>query len=307
MRPHPIDLDFILTDSFLVKKIDSPYFINSYHFHKDYELVLVLKSTGKRIIGDHIENFKEGDLIFVGPTLPHAWFNDKEYYESKNLVAQSIVVYLKNAWLMNQVLGLPQTNKLKKLLEISKWGIKIKGKARKIITDILLKTDQSDGLKKSIDIFTILYELTEINDYELLASGNYVNTNDENEFYRINQVYEYVMKNFSMPIKLSEVSEIAHMSVSAFCKYFKMHTQKNLSMFVNEVRVSHACKLLQKKEYSISQVCFGSGFQSMTNFNKFFKKIMKKSPLEYRNEFLSNEFILNLDTEKNVVNVVTHL
>jgi AraC-like DNA-binding protein len=285
MKALLINLDYTLADSFLVKEIVTPYFKNSWHFHNDYELVLVQESTGKRVIGDHIENFRKGDLIFVGPNLPHAWFNDNEYYEGREeLNARSIVTYFRKSWLEKDVLKLPQSSKISKLLENGHRGIKIKGKAKTRITELLIKINQSEGLKKVVDIFSILYELSENEDYELLTSIDYINSYNENETQRINQVYEYVMQNFSMQIRLEEAAEIANMSTNAFCRYFKAHTQKNFSQFVNEIRIAHACKLLQKRDFSISQISYESGFQSMTNFNKFFRKIMLKSPLEYRKE-----------------------
>lgn len=285
MKALLINLDYTLSDSFLVKEIVTPFFKNTRHFHQDYELVLVLESTGKRVIGDHIENFRKGDLVFVGPNLPHAWFNDNEYYEgNENLKARSIVTYFKKSWLEKDVLKLPQSSKISKLLENGHRGIKIKGRARARITELLMHIHESEGLKKVVDIFAILHELAENKDFELLTSIDYLNSYNENETQRINQVYEYVLKNFAGQIKLEEAAEIANMSTNAFCRYFKAHTQKNFSQFVNEIRIAHACKLLQKRDFTISQISYESGFQSMTNFNKFFRKIMMKSPLEYRKE-----------------------
>src|SRR5690606_36207264 len=94
-------------------------------------------------------------------------------------------------------------------------------------------------------------------------------------------------KNFTAEIKLETVADIAHMSPNAFRRYFKSRTQKTFSLFVNEIRVGHACTLLQSDDFTVSQICYASGFQSMTNFTKFFKRFMKKSPLQYRKELKS--------------------
>ena len=222
-------------------------------------------------------------MVFFGPGLTHAWFNDLEYYtETDNLTARSIVTYFKASWLQEQVTALPYSEKFEKALLNAKRGMKITGSAHTRIASILNHFHQSSGLRKTIDILTILHELAENEEYELLAGVNYVNQASANEAQRINQVYEYVMKNFSHPIKLDEVANIANMSPNAFCRYFKSQTQKNFSHFVNEIRIGHARKLLQKKDLTISRICYESGFQSMTNFNKFFKRHTKKSPLEYR-------------------------
>lgn len=285
MKPQLIDLDYALIDTYFVKELDVPYFINTHHFHRDYEIVFVKESTGKRIVGDHVEAFGEGDLVLVGPDLPHAWFNDKEYYEDhKELVAKSVVIYLKKNWLEKEVLRLPQTGRLKKLLENAYRGIKFTGKSRLQIAQIVSQIYEAEGLQKSVNLFTILCEMSESKDYQLLATSNYINNYNGNEAARLNQVYEYVMRNFSSEITLEAAADVANMTANAFSRYFKKHTQKNFSHFVNEIRVGHACRLLQKKDLNIAQVCYESGFQSITNFNKFFKRLTGKSPLEYRKQ-----------------------
>lgn len=287
MKPQLIDLDYALIDTYFVKELDVPYFINTHHFHRDYEIVLVRESTGKRIVGDHVEAFNEGDLVLVGPDLPHAWFNDKEYYEArKDLAAKSVVIYLKKTWLEKELLRLPQTGRLKKLFENAYRGIKFTGKSRQQIAQTVSRIYEAEGLQKSIDLLTILYEMSEDKDYQLLATPNYLNNYNEHEVARVNQVYEYVMRNFSTEITLEAAADVANMTANAFSRYFKKQTLKNFSHFVNEIRVGHACRLLQKKDLSIAQVCYESGFQSITNFNKFFKRHTGKSPLEYRKQIL---------------------
>lgn len=282
MKARLINLDYTLSDSFMIKEIVAPYFKNSRHFHHDYELVLVIEGTGKRVIGDHIEDFQNGDLVFVGPNLPHAWFNGNDFYEGANLQARSTVTYFKKSWLEKEVVQLSGSTNMVRLLENAHRGIKIMGNTKTQITEKLLTCTQSVGLLKVIDLFSILHLMAETDEFELLTSINYLGTSDKNDGQRIRQVHEYVTKNFSTPIRLEEVAALANMSTNAFSRYFKVHTQKNFSQFVNEIRIAHACKLLQQKDLPISQISYESGYQSITNFNKFFRKIMLKSPLEYR-------------------------
>lgn len=287
MKPQLIDLDYALIETFIVKELDVPYFINTHHFHKDYEIVFVLESTGKRLVGDHVEAFSAGDLVLVGPDLPHAWFNDKEYYEGcEEFLARSVVIYLKKTWLEKEVLRLPKTGRLKKLLESALRGIKFTGASRLLIGQIASRISRAEGLQKSIDLLSILCEMSESKEYHLLASPNYLLNYNEHETARLNQVYEYVMRNFTSEITLEAAADVANMTANAFSRYFKKQTQKNFSNFVNEIRVGHACKLLQKKDLNITQVCYESGFLSITNFNKFFKRLTGKSPLEYRKQII---------------------
>lgn len=285
MKPLLIDLDYSIIDSFMIKEMSVPYFTNTHHFHKDFEIVYVKKSNGKRVIGDHIGNFCEGDIVFVGPDLPHAWFNESTYYEERDeFKAESVVIYLKKSWLYSTILPLPQTNKLKKLLENAHRGVFVFGNTGRAIGNILSNLIHTKGLKQTIDLLQVLHLMSESQEVELLASVNYLNTHSETETARLNQVYEYIMRNFSSEINLVDAANVANMTANAFSRYFKKQTQKNFSQFVNEIRIGHACQLLHKKDMSISQVCYESGYQSITNFNKFFKRITGKSPVEYRKE-----------------------
>lgn len=287
MKPQLVHLDFAFTGVFMMKELKMPYFINTHHFHDDYELVCVLESAGKRIIGNDMGTFEKGDMVLVGPKLPHAWFNDSEYYENKGLLAKSIVTYFKKSWMEREIPEMIEGHKFKEMLERASRGIKINGGASRRITNLLLDAIHSPPLLKGANIFVILHELSETGEYELLTDGSYNNPFSHNEAVRINQVYEFVMKNFTAEIKLETVADIAHMSPNAFSRYFKSRTQKTFSLFVNEIRVGHACTLLQGDDFTVSQICYASGFQSMTNFTKFFKRFMKKSPLQYRKELKS--------------------
>lgn len=183
---------------------------------------------------------------------------------------------------------LTEGNKFKEMLDQAPKGIKINGAANQRITGLLTDAINSPALLKASNIFAILYELSETTEFELLTDGSYKNPFGQNEATRINQVYEYIMKNFTAEIKLETVADIAHMSPNAFSRYFKSRTHKTFSLFVNEIRIGHACKLLQGDDFTISQVCYASGFQSMTNFTKFFKRFMKKSPLQYRKDLVTS-------------------
>lgn len=284
MKPQLISLDYTFTGSFMIKEICAPYFINNHHYHNDYELVLVLESSGKRIIGNHVGNFKKGDIVLVGPRLSHAWFNDREYYDEKGLLAQSIVTYFKKNWLEQQVVELSGGSKFKDMLERAQRGIKINGEANERITRLLTGAIDAPELLKASRMLAVLHELAETTEYELFTDESFSNSVGQHEAARINQVYEYIMKNFATEIKLETVAGVANMSPNAFSRYFKSRTQKTFSLFVNEVRIGHACKLLQRDDFSVSQVCYAAGFQSMTNFTKFFKRLMKKSPLQYRKD-----------------------
>src|SRR5690606_19522537 len=133
MKPQLINLDFVMKRDFMMKAITAPYFVNTHHFHDDYELVYVVKSSGKRIIGNSVGNFKKHDMVLVSPHLPHAWFNDREYYDNDELKAKSIVTYFRKDWLEKQLFDRTHDKKFKTMLDNASRGIRITGKTNRRI------------------------------------------------------------------------------------------------------------------------------------------------------------------------------
>jgi AraC-like DNA-binding protein len=171
------------------------------------------------------------------------------------------------------------------LLSQFKRGIKIEGRTHDVVQNLLLKLRNADGLKSFTILFQILFEISKSKDYSCLASTRYSNTYDENDIKRINDVYKYVMENFTEVISLDSVSSIAYMTPSAFCKYFKNKTNKTFTHFVNEIRINYACELLMNKNLDISQISIQCGFNNFTSFNKNFKYFTKTTPSTYRTKF----------------------
>jgi AraC-like DNA-binding protein len=110
-------------------------------------------------------------------------------------------------------------------------------------------------------------------------------TQTDTKFNRIDKVFEYVSGHFRSGIDLTATADLVHMTPSAFCHYFKKYTKKTFTQYVNEVRVGYACKLLMETGMNVSEVCYQSGYNSLSRFNKCFKKIMKRTPLNYRKQF----------------------
>ncbi len=283
MKPILIDKKSVLKDSIDIKNVDLPYLDTPLHFHNAYEMVFVKKSNGRRIVGDKIENFTDGDLVLMGPDLPHVWYNEKEYYsENSTLKVEAIVVYFHPDWLTENILKSADLNKVRSLLESMSRGIKVVGKTKKKVVKKILKLTKSQGLKKIICILSILELLSDSDEYECLASEGYINSYNQKDVKRIDKVYQYVMNNYKEKITLDDAAKIACMTPTAFCKYFRLRTQKTFTSFVNEIRIGAACKLLCDDSKSISDVCYECGFNNFTHFNRNFKVLTKMNPSEFR-------------------------
>lgn len=274
-----------LESSFVIQEFRQPYFNIPWHFHPEFELVLILKSEGKRFIGDNIQNFGIGDLVLVGSDLPHWYRNDAIYYENnKDLEAASIVIHFKMDFLGDSFFSKPEARGVKRLLQESVMGLEIHGNAReqasKMIKDMLYLNDM-DKLLQFLSILNILSKSQEYITLSNPVSVGIVAKDSE----RINAIYEYVMRNFKNDISIQDASEIIHMCPAAFCRYFKKRTRKTFSYFLNEIKIGHACKMLIEKDLSIAEICYACGYNNISYFNRQFKYIKKITPQGYKQEY----------------------
>ncbi|WP_316837935.1 AraC family transcriptional regulator [Pedobacter nutrimenti] len=283
MQPLLIETKTVLQHSIFIKEVHVKNLNNPLHFHNEYEMVLINASSGRRIVGDSIEDFSAGDLVLMGPNLPHVMYNDKEYYDpASDREVKAIVTYFRLDWLNEEFINSNEVTRFNELLKDINRGIRVYGRSQKQVVRLLNKLLQSTGLKRIINLLHILNLLSETKEYKCLASVGYSNPHNQKDVQRINRVYNYIMNNFAEEITLKNASMLANMTISAFCKYFKAQTQKTFTQFVNEVRIGYACKLLCNDSLSISQVCFQSGFNNLTNFNRNFKHYTKVSPSDFK-------------------------
>ena len=153
----------------ILKFIDSPW-----HYHPEFELTYIIKSTGRRIIGDSIESFKAGDMVLSGPNLPHVWLNDKKYYQKKSKQkAEVFVLHFNNEWFYPAFFDIPEASAINNLLTKSERGLKIKEPLRMKIIDDLFKIKDSKGFDRVINFLTILNKISQSNEYEYLASETF--------------------------------------------------------------------------------------------------------------------------------------
>lgn len=283
MKPAVQKSPISANQAFEIKFLKEPHFDSNWHFHSEYQLFIVLKGTGTRFIGDHVKPFKEGDLVFTGPDLPHLWRSDAEYFAGDpDLWTEGLVIYFQEDFLGDQFLHKNEMYWIRQLFLKARQGMEITGgtsdKIKKQMYDLLRLSE----FERVLALLSILNELSHTSDYILLSSEGYTNTLKEADTERMNKVHTYVMKNFQERITLDEVAAIANMTPTSFSRYFKIHANKTFSEFLTEIRIGYSCKLLIEKKMNISQACYESGFQTLSNFNRQFKTVTKHSPLEYK-------------------------
>ena len=286
MKPQLLKVQNGHGHSFSVRQDLVPYVNNRWHYHSEVELIHFKKGEGTQFIGDNIKRFKSGDVVIVGSNLPHYWrFDDKYFTEDTQENADVRVVHFAENFWGENFLYLPENNNLKTVLEKAKRGLQIMGKPRQVVAELLGQLVSSNGSKRIILLIEALSSISDCKQLSSLSSMGFKPDFVEAENDRINAIYEYSVKNFKEKIKLEKIAEVANISPNSFCRYFKSHTGKTYSLFLIELRVGHACKLLIENKQCIKRLCYESGFNNFTSFYKYFKIITGKSPLSFQNEF----------------------
>ncbi|WP_100074142.1 AraC family transcriptional regulator [Chryseobacterium camelliae] len=255
-----------------------------WHYHPEVELIYVCKGSGKRQIGSNISYFSDGDLVLIGSNLPHCGLTNENTNNEYEMVIQ-----FKPDFLGEAIWETPEMQRIVSLLEKSKAGIVFGDHIKKEIGEKILDMHESSSLDRLIRFLGILDELALTQDFRILNAGKYYLQTQVEDNDRINVIFNYVKDHFREQMTLEEIADLANMKVPSFCRYFKKITNKTFTQFVNEYRITHSLKLLAEQPLSITEVCFESGFNNFSYFNKTFKEYVKKSPSQYRKEF--NYFI----------------
>jgi AraC-like DNA-binding protein len=272
-------------ESFVVQAFDLPYFATPWHYHPELELVLVVRSQGKRFIGNSVTDFQEGDLTLLGPCLPHLYKNPVCYYDDDPAYrAQSIVIHFSESSLGGDLLCLPQARTIRQLLKLSSQGIDITGQTRKTVTEKMYQLLEVKGMQRLILLLDILDRLSCCDEYTLASDPGIVgrNTLDTD---RLDKVFQYTLQNYEKDIRLEDVAGLDFMTRTSFCRWFQEKTKKTFFTFLNNLRLNQAGKLLIETDLSVSAITYDTGFNNLSNFNRQFKAKFMQSPKAYRQTF----------------------
>lgn len=277
-------LEDLQREVFAIRITDLPYFSTEFHFHNECQINYIIESEGKRIIGDNVETFKSDELTLLGPDLPHVWYSDKQLSgkRKKGNHARSMTLFFNPDKLLEALSHFGPVKRIESLLKKASRGMKFSGHTKLQLKQLMMDMMEQSELTRLITFIKMLGLISTTKEFEFLASDGYINTYQAKDNDRIDKVFKYVLNNFSDEIKLDYVAKLANMNKQAFCRYFKTRTQKTFVQFVNEVRVGHACKLITNGKNQIASLAYDCGFNSLSNFNRFFKEVKGVTPREYR-------------------------
>lgn len=274
------------TKMLVVKQLKELHFDPNLHLHPEYQLFLVVKGRGTRFIGDNIKAFKPGDLVFTGPNLPHMWRDDHSTEDNKKSTIRGIVIYFPENFLGDVIHVKDEMEKIRHLFDKAARGLEIHGKTNRLVGKMMQELLHEKGISSIILLLKILNTIAESSEYTPITHINYLPVNNKVETDRMNKIYHYLMQNFRQKVSLAEIADLINMTETSFSRYFKSRVNKSFSDFLKELRIDYARKLLNENKISINQVSYDAGYTTLSNFNKQFKDVTGKTPLQYRNEYI---------------------
>lgn len=254
-----------------------------WHFHPEFELVLNLKSYGTRIIGDSVELFDKYDMTLISGNVPHSW----NHYRHEGGVPphHALVLHFSRASLGEELLSQHEMSSLRELLANASRGIAFSESDAREAEPYLDAMTRSIGMAKMSAFFSLMNILCNSDKKRLLCSESYKPATDQRGSVRMNDVYDFIRKNYGATITLKDAAGVARMSPFAFSRYFKKNCGAGLIEYINQVRSNRACYLLRETDNHVYEIAMECGFQSISNFNRQFRKYNSLSPLEYRLQF----------------------
>ncbi len=258
-----------------------PHLYNHLHQHPEIQVTLISQSSGTLIAGDYVGRFEAGDVFVIGSNQPHVFRNDAIYFKKKKM-AESITLFFDENTLGKEFWLQAELASLQPFFNNSQFGYRVQGNKQREMQSLLLSLKKAHGLKKLSLFIQLLHLLSSEKELAPLSKTHPQRTIKSFDGSRLNRIIAYTFKESQRNLMLAEIAGVANMTVEAFCKYFKTRTGKTYISFLNEIRISNACKYLLLEDKTITEICYESGFSNLSNFNRVFKKITGNTPKEYR-------------------------
>lgn len=272
-------LPLLESTSFVARTYRTPNFEVGWHQHVELELILFTEGSGLSFVGNHVGEFETGDVYFLGSSLPHTFQK-----MDPDLLTSAIVVQFLPGLFGAELFDLPECRLIKKLLDRSRFGLKLGAEVRAVVGPLIRELEFAVGFERVLLLWRCLDVLSR-GDGAVVVSTLEPRALNRKDQLCIDRVFQFTIDNFKERVSLSEVAGIACMSVTSFCNYFKRSTKKTYVDFLNEVRIGYACNLLMESDKPVLQVSYESGYNTMANFHKQFLKVKGVTPLQYRKWF----------------------
>jgi AraC-like DNA-binding protein len=269
--------------SFICRRRTDPRFGFYWHVHPEVELTFIVRSRGRRFVGDSIEPYEDGDLVLLGSNLPHTWDSDPR----RRGPHEAVFCQFSESFLGAEFLRSPEMAPARRLLDRAARGLRFTGRTQRAVARRMEGMDRLRGLARLAALLEVLDELARSRDVRPLSSREFVP--ERGDAGRIDRVLRVLNDRCTGRITLAEAAAAAHLSVPAFSRFFRRKTGRTLVAYLNELRTGLACRELVESDRSISDIAFDCGFNNLSNFNRRFLELKGMAPRAFRGQFQSRE------------------
>lgn len=260
-------------ESLACREFRTVRFTMPWHFHPECELTLIVRGRGMRYVGDSIARFADGDLVFLGPNLPHYWWKDAD----DRRTAHSIVIQFGK-----ELFDVPEAAAIRQLIARSMRGVVLTGRLRQEVATGMKHLVSSQGWGRYCELLGLLGRIAGARPSQSLASAGFAPDLDAQDARRLTAVCRYVNDSFADQISQPHAASLAGFSAPAFSRFFHKRMGKTFEAYVTEVRVGHACRRLIEEDATVAEIAFASGFNNLSNFNRHFLALKGMTPRDYR-------------------------
>ena len=280
MKPDLEVVDVLQHESFRAWGHGYPFRTVRWHFHPEYEIQLITETSGQYFVGDYVGRFEPGNLVFMGPNLPHNWVS--ELAEGVVVERRNLILQFSSSFLNERMLAFPELRCLEKTIQDSRRGILFSAETGHAIRPYMEELLTATGAKRLSLFLSVLDAIQQDKGAKLLASPRFTSDPSSYMSSTINQVLSYIDQNLASDLRESDVADLAGQSVTTFSRYFRKHTGLSFVQHVNALRINRACELLVDTGLSVTDICFRVGYNNVSNFNRHFLSQKGVPPSRFR-------------------------
>ncbi|RIV23437.1 AraC family transcriptional regulator [Fibrisoma montanum] len=247
-----------------------------WHYHPEYEIVYIEGASGTRHVGDHISRYDGSDLVFIGPNIPHLNFDYGVRTDHRKVVVQ-----LKENFLGEVFWQAPEFAAITELFERARSGVSFHGRTKAEVGAKLHQLADLPPFERIMTLLSIFQQLATSDECTPLYGKPVAGAYNLKEQQRLKRVHQFVAEQYTRKIDIPEVAELASLTEAAFCRYFKRMTRLTFTQFLNQYRINQAQKLLLT-DHTVSEACFACGFESLSYFNRIFRRVTGENPLQFK-------------------------
>lgn len=255
-------------------------------YNDNCELLFISEGTGQRIVGDTMKRFQPGDLVFLGSRLPNIWVSDPIKLDpGSDRQVESIYIRFDPELLAGPLYDLPEFEYVRSAFKRSERGCDILGDSRNKISELMMQVPYLEGFEQIVNLLNILNLIGKSDEVDYLTSVDYSKSNRFKVSQRVHKLHEYLIRHYQKPLDLDGLSSLVNMQTASLCRFYKKETGNTISEYLNQMRIDFASKMLMNRHLRIEEIAFECGFNTISFFNRQFKKYKKVSPSEYRKRF----------------------